>query len=240
MAVAIVLAAGSGKRMNSDVAKQFLTLNGKEVLYYALNTFENSEEISHIILVTKEEDIEYCQNNIVNKYGFNKVYSVIAGGKERYDSVYCGLRAISKLPANERQIVMIHDGARPFVTERMIVESVQSIKDGNKSCTVAVPVKDTIARAKQVSGKLHGTGRLDRNELYQIQTPQTFDYKILYQAYEKMNEKTDGNHNITDDTSVAELYADVHTIFVMGDYKNIKITTPEDLEIGEIFAKKSF
>lgn len=238
MAVAIVLAAGSGKRMNSNVAKQFLKIQDKEVLYYSLRTFQENAHISDIILVTREEDIEYCRNSIVNEYNFDKVCNIIPGGQERYNSVYNGLLLVKDLPQDRGSIVMIHDGARPFVSHKMINDSILAIEDGGKACTVAVPAKDTIKRVERVDGKIFGIETPDRNSLYQIQTPQTFQFDLLFSSYEKMLEGT--NHNITDDTMLVELYGGVSSEIVLGAYENIKITTPEDLEIGEIFAQKSF
>lgn len=229
MTVAIVLAAGSGKRMNSDVAKQFLKINGKEVLYYSLLAFENNKNIDEIVLVTKEEDIDYCRNNIVEEYGFKKVGKIISGGKERYDSVYCGLCAIYDV-----DVVLIHDGARPFVTSNMIDDAVWAAKEYG-ACTVAVPVKDTI---KIVDDNLFGVETPDRKKLYQIQTPQAFDYSLIMSAYEGM--KQCPNYNITDDTMLVEQYKGVRSKMIEGSYNNLKITTPEDLEIAEKIASKIF
>ena len=106
---AIVLAAGQGKRMNSKVQKQFLLIKGKPVLYYSLSCFQKSREIEEIIVVTGKESINFCKQEIIETYGFSKVKAVIAGGKERYDSVYAGLRACENC-----DYVFIHDGARPF------------------------------------------------------------------------------------------------------------------------------
>ena len=238
MAVAIVLAGGSGKRMNTDVAKQFLKINGKEVLCYSLRAFENNENITDIVLVTREEDIEYCKKNIIDEYGFSKVSNIVCGGKERYDSVYNGLQVISTYPEGKRQVVLIHDGARPFITDIMINKSVKKIQSGCQACTIAVPAKDTIKKVENVDGKILGIETPDRKFLYQIQTPQTFEFNLIMSSYEKMLK--DHNHNITDDTMLVEQYSGVYSEIIEGTYENIKITTSEDLEIGEIFAKKSF
>ena len=131
---------------------------------------------------------------------------------------------------------MIHDGARPFITIGMIEESIQKIKQGFSGCTVGVPVKDTIKIVEQKNGETIGAQTPDRNSLYQVQTPQTFDIRILIQAYEKMLK--DENHKITDDTMLLEQYMGAPCAIVSGAYDNIKLTTPEDLLIGEIFAKK--
>lgn len=230
MAVAIILAGGKGSRMNSDVAKQYMNICGKEVIYYSLKVFSESNRIQDIILVTREEDIEYCQKSIVNKYGFAKVSKIVAGGKERYDSVYSGISAIENTSDG---IVMIHDGARPFVSEDIIERSIAAVVECG-ACTVGVPVKDTI---KIVNENNIGISTPDRKKLYQIQTPQTFRYEYLKSAYEKMYQ--DKNHNITDDTMLLEQYIGVRSKVIFGAYENIKITTPEDLDIAEKFIEKN-
>lgn len=250
MAVAIVLAGGSGSRMNSDVAKQYIKLNDREVLYYSLYTFQNNEHISRIILVTRETDIEFCQKEIVKKYGFDKVTDVIAGGKERYNSVYNGIVKLAEYNkcsgdnkaadadladgANCDGIVLIHDGARPFVTDKMIDDVIDTVKECG-ACTVGVPVKDTI---KVVDENGFGINTPDRKTLWQIQTPQGFRFKLIKEAYDKMLK--DENHNITDDTMLVEQYNGVRSRIINGAYENIKITTPEDVEIAKIFVEKIF
>ena len=121
---AIVLAAGQGKRMHSKVQKQFLEIQGYPVLYYSLRCFQESPLIQDIILVTGEESISYCKEEIVQKYGFTKVSAVIPGGKERYDSVYAGL-----CECRDCEYVLIHDGARPFVTEEILKRGLQKVKE---------------------------------------------------------------------------------------------------------------
>lgn len=246
MAVAIVLAGGSGSRMNSDVAKQYMLIHGKEVIFYSLSTFQKNEHITDIVLVARNEDLEYCRNEIVNKYGFDKVRRIVSGGKERYASVYQGLLAVGDIftaGANQacvcsKQIVLIHDGARPFVTNEMINSSIACAGETG-ACTVGVPVKDTI---KIVDENMNGIETPDRKFLYQIQTPQTFKYKLIMDAYEKMCleqnavctcEKT----VITDDTMLVEMYSGIKSKVILGSYENIKITTPEDISIAGIFSE---
>ncbi len=245
MVTAIVLAAGIGSRMQSDTAKQFMKLGEHEVLYYALRTFQNHAGVDTIVLVTKDEFISYCKNEIVDHYGFSKVTYICTGGKERYNSVYNGLQCVKEeLEKRDGQteddtIVLIHDGARPFVTEDMITQSILSAKKCG-ACTVGVAAKDTI---KVVDDEGYGVETPERSYLYQIQTPQTFCLSILLHAYEKMfAEIENGNeiHKITDDTMLVEQYSGVRCKVLEGTYENIKITTPEDLEIAEIFARKSF
>ena len=222
--VAIVLAAGQGKRMNSKVQKQFLLIKDKPVLYYTLNAFEVSPLISDIILVTGKDEIGYCQQEIVEKYAFTKVRKIVAGGKERYHSVHNGIQAIDKA-----EYVFIHDGARPFVNAE-IIERVYAAVTEHKACVAAMPVKDTIKIADE-NGFAAQTP--DRKKVWQMQTPQAFEYHLIKGAYEKlMIEEPAG---ITDDAMVVETMTDYKVKLVEGSYRNIKITTPEDLEIATIF-----
>lgn len=221
--VAIVLAAGKGTRMKSDIPKQYMELRGYPVLYYSLKVFEDSF-VDEVILVTAKKDMEYCDNEIVRRYGFAKVKKIIAGGRERYQSVYEGLKAIGNA-----DYVYIHDGARPFLSEK-ILGRIQSEVEQTSACVVGMPVKDTI--------KVIGQGRVieetpDRNLLWQIQTPQTFSCHLIKSAYEKLIKSQ--IKNVTDDASVVELMEQFPITVVEGDYTNIKITTPEDLKIGEVF-----
>ena len=222
--VAIVLAAGQGKRMNSKVQKQFLLIKEKPVLYYTLRAFENSELITEVILVTGKDEIEYCQKEIVEKYGFEKVRKIVAGGKERYHSVHNGIQAI-----DEAEYVFIHDGARPFVNNEMIARAYDAVAV-HKACVVGMPVKDTIKIADEEG---FAAQTPDRKKVWQVQTPQTFEYHLIKEAYEKlMIEEPEG---ITDDAMVVETMTNYKVKLVEGSYRNIKITTPEDLDIATIF-----
>ena len=222
--VAVVLAAGQGKRMNSKVQKQFLLIKEKPVLYYTLRAFENSELITDVILVTGKDEIEYCQKEIVEKYGFEKVRKIVAGGKERYHSVHNGIQAI-----DEAEYVFIHDGARPFVNNEMIARAYDAVAV-HKACVVGMPVKDTIKIADEEG---FAAQTPDRKKVWQVQTPQTFEYHLIKEAYEKlMIEEPEG---ITDDAMVVETMTNYKVKLVEGSYRNIKITTPEDLDIATIF-----
>ncbi len=222
--VAIVLAAGQGKRMNSKVQKQFLLIKEKPILYYTLCAFENSELITDVILVTGKEEIEYCQKEIVEKYGFEKVRKIVAGGKERYHSVHNGIQSI-----DEAEYVFIHDGARPFVDGEIIARAYEAVA-AHKACVVGMPVKDTIKIADEEG---FAAQTPDRKKVWQVQTPQTFEYHLIKEAYEKlMIEEPEG---ITDDAMVVESMTDYKVKLVEGSYRNIKITTPEDLDIATIF-----
>ena len=224
MVSAILLAAGKGSRMKSDIAKQYMEINGKPLLYYSLKVFDASV-VDEIILVTRREDIDYVREEIVQKYGFQKVRKIVPGGRERYDSVEKGIRAADK----RNKIVMIHDSARPCVTNRMILDSISGARR-YRACTVAMPVKDTI---KIVDENLFGIETPDRNVVYQIQTPQTFDRKLILDAYERL--RADKDVRITDDTMLVEKYMDVPSKMIEGSYENIKVTTPEDIQIASIY-----
>ena len=222
--VAIVLAAGQGKRMNSKVQKQYLLLKGKPILYYTLNAFEKSPLISEIVLVTGKDEIEYCQKEIVEKYGFEKVRKITAGGKERYYSVYEGIKVIE-----DADYVFIHDGARPFVDEVIIERVCENVQE-YKACVVGMPVKDTIKIADEEG---FAAQTPDRRKVWQVQTPQTFEYELIRTAYEKLlAEEPEG---ITDDAMVVETMTEHKVKLVEGSYRNIKITTPEDLDIAAVF-----
>lgn len=221
---AIILAGGKGKRMHTKVPKQYLELQGHPILYYTLKAFENSF-IDEIILVTGKEELQYCKEQIVEKYNFQKVKRIVAGGKERYNSVYEGLKAVP----SDTDIVYIHDGARPFVDQEML-ERVKQEMESNDACVVGMPVKDTI---KIVNGQNYIKETPDRNFVWQIQTPQVFSYSLIKEAYMKL--MCSEQKGITDDAMVVEKMMNRPIKLVEGSYKNIKITTPEDMEIGNLF-----
>lgn len=222
---AIVLAAGQGRRMGTEVAKQFLELEGKPLLTYALEAFEASP-VDEVILVTGQDQIAYCQDAIVKAFGLSKVTAVIHGGRERYHSVYEGLKAFRQGSAPD--YVLIHDGARPLVTEEVIRRAICGAAHYG-ACVSAVPVKDTI----KVSDKEGFAAETpDRRRLWQVQTPQAFRFELIYQAYEKMLAAPEGQEKITDDAMVVETSLGERVKLIEGDYQNIKVTTPEDLPIA--------
>ncbi|MBQ4282550.1 MAG: 2-C-methyl-D-erythritol 4-phosphate cytidylyltransferase [Lachnospira sp.] len=225
--VAIVLAGGKGSRMNSDIPKQYMELMGKPVLYYSLKAFEESD-IDAIVLVVGKGEIDYCRKNIVERYGIKKVVSVVEGGSERYYSVLNGLRAISGC-----DYVYVHDGARPCVSSGIIRKCLDEVQI-YKACVAAVPVKDTI---KVADDNGFAVETPDRSLLWQIQTPQCFEYSLVKYAYEAMA-VDDNRGNITDDAMVVEKYTDARVKMTKSEYENIKITTPEDIMIAESFLNK--
>lgn len=226
---AIILAAGQGKRMHSAVAKQFLLLNEKPLIYYSLKAFEESG-VDVMILVTGQEEISYCQEEIVEKYGFGKVAKIVAGGKERYHSVYAGLSALSGI-LPEDGFVLIHDGARPMLTQEIIARTRAAACEYG-ACVAAMPVKDTIKVADE---KGFAAATPDRSTLWQIQTPQAFTYGLIRQAYEKLLSDERFQQGITDDAMVVEAMTSEKVKLVEGSYENIKVTTPEDMRIAECF-----
>ena len=219
--VCIMLAGGKGKRMGGKVSKQFLLLGDKPVLFYSLKAFERY--VDEIVLVAAESEEEYCRREIVEKYGIEKVVDIVTGGAERYLSVYEGLKAIDK---SESAYVLIHDGARPFVSGETIERIVDCVKQ-KRACITAVPSKDTI---KIGNSDREVIDTPDRRNVWVVQTPQAFEYSSILQAYNKAVES--GRTDITDDSMVMEEFGEHKVSFVMGQYDNIKLTTPEDMVMG--------
>ena len=231
---AVILAAGSGSRMKSNVAKQFMLLDGKPLIWYALDTVEQSRIIDDCILVTGEADLAYMQKEIVEKYHFSKVNTIVAGGAERYLSVGNALQTIADLTG----YVFIHDGARPFLTEQILEDAYAAVEKYH-ACVVAVPSKDTIKIADE-NGFVADTP--SRNLVWSIQTPQVFEAGLIVEAYaalrEHLPELQKKGIAVTDDAGVVELFTDVKVKLVQGSYTNIKITTPEDMKTAEAFLRR--
>ena len=221
---AVVLAAGSGSRMKSKVKKQFMDLMGKPLVYYALKAFQESP-VDHIILVTGEDAITYCKEEIVDRYHFTKVQTIVPGGKERYESVYNALKVIGD------DYVLIHDGARAFVDEEIIGRAMFGVEE-YKACVIGMPVKDTIKVSDEEN---YAIDTPKRSTLWQVQTPQCFLTEEIRDAYTVMM-NTDQT-GITDDAMVMEQYGQRKIKLLEGSYNNIKVTTPEDILIGEAFLK---
>lgn len=220
---AIVLAAGSGKRMNSKVHKQYLIIQDRPVLYYSLKAFEDSA-VDEIVLVVGKGEEEFCRKEIVDKYGISKVKAIVEGGKERYHSVFEGLKQTS-----DADYVLIHDGARPFVNQDIIRRCMQEVQK-YQACVVGMPVKDTIKIADEEG---YAKQTPDRKNVWMIQTPQTFSYALIYEAYGEMLKTEDTA--ITDDAMVLERVKGKKSKLIEGSYRNIKITTPEDLLIANVY-----
>ena len=229
---AIVLAAGQGTRMGTKVQKQFLELEGKPVLYYSLEAFEKSSIIDDVILVVGEGQIEYCQKEIVEKYQFRKVDTITVGGKERYESVYRALSEMDKDETKRNGYVFIHDGARPFVDEGIIERTYAAVREYG-ACVAGMPSKDTI---KVVGEDGFAKETPERKNLWLVQTPQVFETDLIRNAYDRLMKEA--SIRVTDDAMVVEQMLGIPVKLIEGSYENIKITTPEDLPVAEVFVKK--
>lgn len=235
---AIVLAAGGGRRMNSTIAKQFMLLGGKPVLWYSLQAVEQSAIIDDCILVTGKDDLAYVRQEIVEKYGFNKVDLLVPGGRERWESV---ANAVAALDSLERRVpnrdgyVFIHDGARPFLDEEILGRTYETVRE-YQACVAAVPSKDTM---KLVNEEGIAVSTPDRRHLWSIQTPQVFGTELIVRAYGALREKAEREGfeavTVTDDAGVVEMFTDRRVKLAEGSYENIKITTPEDMKVAEVF-----
>lgn len=222
----LIAAAGRGSRMNMDVNKQYIEIGGKPILARTVQAFEDCSRVDEIVIVVNPSDIIYCKQEIVDAYGFRKVKTIVAGGDSRQQSVYNGLRQVNEACG----IVLIHDGARPFISEESIISSIDAAVEFG-GAIVAVPVKDTIKSAGR-DGFIEKT--FDRSILWSIQTPQTFRYELILEAYRNADEV---GFEATDDAMLAERMG--HSLkLVPGSYYNIKITTSEDLVLAEAIAVK--
>lgn len=237
---AVLLAAGSGKRMKSTTAKQFMPLQGRPVIWYALEAIERSEIIDDCILVASEEDLDLMRREIVEKYGFHKVDTIVAGGRERCESVYHALLAVEAgnlAVPNRDGYIFIHDGARPFLTEEILKDTYHEVCR-YRACAAAVPVKDTIKVADKDGFAVRTP---DRTMLWAMQTPQVFETELIIGAYKELFRNGTSESEVpavTDDAMVVERMTGVPVKLVRASYGNIKITTPEDMEIASGFLRK--
>lgn len=221
----IIVAAGTGSRMKKDINKQFIKLDNKEIIAYTIDKFYINNEIDDIVVVIKKDEEDYFKENILEKYNFKNI-KIAYGGEERQDSVYNGIQKLDK----NCEVVLVHDGARPFVTEEIINNSIQEAKKYN-AVVVGVKVKDTI---KVVGEEGNIVDTPNRKYLWSVQTPQVFKYDIITKAYENAYNE---NYYGTDDAMLVEKIGyDVKMI--EGSYDNIKITTQEDLNFGEQILRK--
>ena len=223
---AIVLAAGQGKRMGTSVQKQYIELDRHPLIYYTLQTFEDSRVIDDIVLVVGPGQEDYVYQEIVRKYYFTKIKAIVPGGKERYDSVYVGLKN-----CEDCDYVFIHDGARPFVEEEILQQALQTVQTCG-ACVAAVPSKDTVKIVNE-EGLIVDTP--DRSKVWIVQTPQVFEYALIRRAYDKL---MNGPHaQVTDDAMAVELMENHPVKVTKGSYYNIKITTPEDMMLAKAYVQ---
>ncbi len=221
MISAIILAGGKGKRMNSSISKQFIEIKGKPIIYYTIKKFNENKKIDNIVVVLSKEEIEYFKENILKKYNL-KVDKIVIGGAERQDSVYNGLKSLEN---SGTDIVLIHDGARPFISDRIIDDGIEYAAIYG-ACAPGVMPKDTI----KIKGKSNfSIDTPNRETLVAIQTPQVFKFREILECHKKV--KID-KVVVTDDTMVVERYGNKVYLYD-GEYTNIKVTTPEDLILGE-------
>jgi 2-C-methyl-D-erythritol 4-phosphate cytidylyltransferase len=224
-AFALIPAAGMGKRMGASINKQYLLLDGLPIVARTISVFEQSPHIEAIYLVIPAAEIPYCREHVVAACGFRKVAEIVPGGRERQHSVMNGLRAMRPHLADD-DVVVIHDGVRPLITPELLRESIV-VACSNDGALVAVPAKDTIKTVRD--GVVINTP--DRESLWQAQTPQSFRFATIYDAHRTAEQ--DGFIG-TDDASLVERCGGAVRI-VRGDYRNIKITTTEDLVLAESF-----
>lgn len=233
---AIVLAAGQGKRMGTSIQKQYIELEGKPLICYALKVFQESEVIDDIVFVAGMGQIDYVRQEIIEKYGFDKVSAVVEGGKERYDSVWRGLKALNQDTFSDEEgesYVFVHDGARPFVSEEILRRGYEAAMQ-YRACVAGMPSKDTV---KLVDAEDFAIKTPERKYVWAIQTPQIFEKNLIIEAYSRiMREKC---INVTDDAMVVEQMTGVPVKLFEGSYENIKVTTPDDLKIARAFISAS-
>lgn len=217
----IIPAAGSGKRFGA--LKQFLSLQGKPVLLHTLSAFEQSSFIKGICVVTLEKEVVSTQK-MIQEEGFKKVHHIIAGGQERQDSVKKGFHALPPC-----DIVMVHDGVRPFVTQEMIKTLVNTTKESGATI-VGLPIKETLKKVRE--GCVIDT--VDRSEIWSIQTPQAFRYDLFARAIQK----AETDHFLGTDEAMLVERMGVPVKIILGSPYNIKITLPEDLKIAETLTQR--
>lgn len=222
---AILAAAGKGERLGQGMPKPFIMLQNHPLIYYPLKVLSESELIDYILVVVAKDNIAYCQREVIEKYNLTKVNKVIEGGAQRQDSVYNGLKEV--LP--ETDLVVIHDGARPFLTHQLIEETIREAQNIG-AAIVGVTPTDTI---KSINGGVWIEETWDRDSMVMIQTPQVFKYTLLKDAYEKAYED---NFLATDDALLIRRLGG-RVKLVKGDDENIKITFPHDLLVAEAILK---
>jgi len=234
MNLALIVAAGKGTRMGAEGGKQFLPLAGKPVLAHTLAAFQQASSIDAIIIITAEENFDRCLS-VIDTYsiikanganGANRANRIVIGGAERQDSVYNGLQAAREF--EQAKVVVVHDGARPLVTPRLIDDAIVNLVECD-GVVVGIPAKDTI--------KLVDDGFVietpDRSKTWQVQTPQAFLFEPLLRAHEKA--RAEGFYG-TDDSMLMERYGSKIKV-ITGLEENIKITTPIDLVLAEAILK---
>jgi len=220
---AIIVAAGQGKRMNNKVNKILLSLKNQPIIYHSIKPFEESPLIDKILIIANKDDVTDI-NNTIEKNNFKKIAKIIEGGEKRQDSVYNGLKFLEDTAHDD--IILIHNGANPFISKELIEEVITETKEHN-ACAVAIKAKDTI---KQVDENNIVIKTLDRTKLWQMQTPQAAKYKLMVRAFVKAY---NDNYYGTDDVELIERLGEKVKI-IESNKENFKITTPIDLENAKL------
>lgn len=229
-ATALIAAAGKGERMGAPLPKQFLPVGGVPLLVHALRPFEKVKEVTEVFLIIPPGKEDYCQREIVEKYALQKVTKLIVGGQERQESVSQGLGEVS--PSTE--VVVVHDGVRPCVTEDMIRDAIR-VAGMSHGAVVGIPVSETVKETTLQEGRPEIIRTLDRSRLWLAQTPQAFPLAVLVEAHEKARHDA---FTGTDEASLVERLG-YHVIMVMGSPFNMKVTTPQDLILAEQILEES-
>ena len=219
--VVLIPAAGKGKRMDSPVKKPYLVLADKPVLSHTIERFEHNSAIDDIFLIVHKSDFDVCKNTVLKPYNYKKVRGLVPGGETRQASVFNGLSVLT----DDVEYVIIHDGVRPFISDEIIANCLEATAEWGAS-VAAVPVKETIKFADQNHFIDHTP---DRALLWRVQTPQVFRKTVIETAHKNASQGCSGAPD--DATLVERLGAPIK--LVMGSYKNVKLTTPEDLQLAE-------
>jgi 2-C-methyl-D-erythritol 4-phosphate cytidylyltransferase len=223
-AAAIIAAAGLGRRMQQDTPKTYLQLAGKPILIHTLEVFEKVPEVHEVLVVVHPEDLEFCQEEVIDPYPLKKVLRLVPGGKERQDSVYHALKVLKK-EAADLDVILVHDGVRPLV-DPALVRKVVAAARRHGGAILGIPCQDTL---KRVNSKGVVVDTVDRQELWQVQTPQAFQAALLWRAYQEAMER---GFYATDEAALVEALGET-VVVVPGTCLNLKITTPDDLKIAE-------
>lgn len=218
---AVVPAAGTGERLGADTAKPFVLLKKVPLIAYTLKALQDSPEIHSIILAAQRERIPDLEK-LCKDYGLTKVCRIVAGGRTRRESVSNALSVVDK----DTGCVLIHDAARPLITGELISRGIETCRE-HKAAVAAVPVISTVKEADPADKTVSGTP--DRSRLWEAQTPQVFEKNLIVQAHEKVDDA-----RASDDAVLVERLGHKVKLF-QGDYKNIKVTTPDDLRVAEMF-----
>jgi 2-C-methyl-D-erythritol 4-phosphate cytidylyltransferase len=223
MIAAIIPAAGLGVRMGQNTPKPYMELAGKPILAHTLEVFEKAPEVREVTLVVHPEELDYCQEKVIAPFGFKKVLRLVPGGKERQDSVYHALKVLQN--EDDLEIVLVHDGVRPFITPELVREVIQAARR-HGAAVLGLPAQDTLKKVSE-QGLIRQT--IERQDIWQIQTPQAFQATLLWRAYVEAYAR---NFYGTDDASLLE---ELHlpVVVISGSPFNLKITTPLDLQLAE-------